>query len=239
MYGDQFDSEKTKLRGKVDDCDFKLFVITIRYVHGVMIVAVVLNERFFFPTLFVGPGYYIEPGSLLPEEDYNSSNSNLTETESSGNEGLEDFWRPFITPSSPVNELVKEDEGSVQPSKNTLGISNGGEEGSDEGSLKTSNSSEKPLKPLKPLKPVKSNKWKPEEMKRLIKLRGQLHARFQVSKGRMALWEEISTSMLADGINRSPGQCKSLWASLVVKFEVCFSVSTLDFKLCTVIRLAA
>lgn len=48
MYGDQFDSEKTKLRGKVDDCDFKLFVITIRYVHGVMIVAVVLNERFFF-----------------------------------------------------------------------------------------------------------------------------------------------------------------------------------------------
>ncbi|XP_023531411.1 uncharacterized protein LOC111793659 isoform X1 [Cucurbita pepo subsp. pepo] len=158
-------------------------------------------------------GYYIEPGSLLPEEDYNSSNSNLTETESSGNEGLEDFWRPFITPSSPVNELVKEDEGSVQPSKNTLEISNGGEEGSDEGSLKTSNSSEKPLKP------VKSNKWKPEEMKRLIKLRGQLHARFQVPKGRMALWEEISRSMLGDGMNRSPGQCKSLWASLVQKYE--------------------
>ena len=138
----------------------------------------------------------------------------MTETESSGNEGLEDFWRPFITPSSPVNELVKEDEGSVQPSKNTLEISNGGEEGSDEGSLKTSNSSEKPLKP------VKSNKWKPEEMKRLIKLRGQLHARFQVPKGRMALWEEISRSMLGDGMNRSPGQCKSLWASLVQKYEV-------------------
>ncbi|XP_022934026.1 uncharacterized protein LOC111441254 isoform X4 [Cucurbita moschata] len=152
-------------------------------------------------------GYYIEPGSLLPEEDYNSSNSNLTETQSSDTEDMEDFWTPFITPSSPVNELVKENEGSVQPSKNTLEISNG---------LKTSNSSEKPLRPLKP---VKSNKWKPEEMKRLIKLRGQLHARFQVAKGRMALWEEISTCMLGDGMNRSPGQCKSMWASLVQKYE--------------------
>ncbi|TYJ42157.1 hypothetical protein E1A91_A03G069200v1 [Gossypium mustelinum] len=65
----------------------------------------------------------------------------------------------------------------------------------------------------------KRNKWKPEEVKKLIKMRGDLHSRFQVVKGRMALWEEISTSLLEDGITRSPAQCKSLWASLVQKYE--------------------
>ncbi|XP_021775918.1 uncharacterized protein LOC110739752 isoform X1 [Chenopodium quinoa] len=63
------------------------------------------------------------------------------------------------------------------------------------------------------------NKWKPEEVKKLIMLRGELHDRFQVVKGRMALWEEISSSLLADGYNRTPGQCKSLWTSLVQKYE--------------------
>ncbi|XP_022987947.1 uncharacterized protein LOC111485347 isoform X1 [Cucurbita maxima] len=153
-------------------------------------------------------GFCIKPERLLPEEDYIPSNS--TEMNSFDNEGLEDFWRPFITPTSPANELAKDNEGSVQQSKNTLEITNEGEEVSDDKSLKTSNSD---------VKPVKRNKWKPEEIKKLIQLRGKLHDRFQVAKGRMALWEEISTSMLADGINRSPGQCKSLWASLVVKFE--------------------
>nr|XP_011463282.1 PREDICTED: uncharacterized protein LOC105351207 [Fragaria vesca subsp. vesca] len=70
-----------------------------------------------------------------------------------------------------------------------------------------------------PSKPVKRNKWKPEEVKKFIKMRGKLHSRFQVVKGRMALWEEISRNLLAEGINRSPGQCKSLWASLVQKYE--------------------
>ncbi|XP_038879033.1 ribonuclease J isoform X2 [Benincasa hispida] len=158
-------------------------------------------------------GYYLEPGRLLPEEDYDTSNSNLTGTQSSDNEGLEDFWRPFITPSSPASELAKDNEGSVQQSKNTLEITNECEEVSGDKSLKTSNSD------VNPLKPVKRNKWKPEEIKKLIKLRGELHARFQVARGRMALWEEISNGMSADGINRSPGQCKSLWASLVQKFE--------------------
>lgn len=37
----------------------------------------------------------------------------------------------------------------------------------------------------------------------------------------MALWEEISENLLANGITRSPGQCKSLWTSLVQKYEVC------------------
>lgn len=64
-------------------------------------------------------------------------------------------------------------------------------------------------------KTVKRNKWKPEEIKRLIRMRGELHDRFQVAKGRMALWEEISSNFMADGINRSAGQCKSLWSSLM------------------------
>lgn len=72
----------------------------------------------------------------------------------------------------------------------------------------------------KPSKRVKRNKWKPEEVKRLIKMRGDLHDRFHVVKGRMALWEEISENLIAEGFNRTPGQCKSLWASLVQKYEV-------------------
>lgn len=179
---------------------------------------------FLFLLFFVGTGYHLESERLLPEEDYDTTNLNLTETQSFDNEGLEDFWKPFITPSSPANELAKDHEGSVQHLKNALEISNEREEVSDDKSLKTSNSD------VNSSKPVKRNKWKPEEIKKLIKLRGQLHARFQVTRGRMALWEEISNGMLADGINRSPGQCKSLWTSLVQKFEVCFSVSTFIFN---------
>ncbi|XP_056693028.1 ribonuclease J [Spinacia oleracea] len=63
------------------------------------------------------------------------------------------------------------------------------------------------------------NKWKPEEVKKLIMLHGDLHERFQVVRRCMALWEEISSSLVADGFNRTPGQCKSLWASLVQKYE--------------------
>lgn len=166
----------------------------------------------------------MESERLLPEEDYDTTNLNLTETQSIDNEGLEDFWKPFITPSSPANELAMDNEGSVQHSESTLEISNEREEVSDDKSLKTSNSD------VNSSKPVKRNKWKPEEIKKLIKLRGELHDRFQVARGRMALWEEISNGMSADGINRSPGQCKSLWASLVQKFEVCFSVFTFIFN---------
>nr|KAJ0228057.1 hypothetical protein LSAT_V11C100032530 [Lactuca sativa] len=68
-------------------------------------------------------------------------------------------------------------------------------------------------------KPLKRNRWKPEEVKKLIKFRGELNSRFQVVKGRMALWEEISGNLSTQGYNRSPGQCKSLWASLLQKYE--------------------
>ncbi|EHA8590803.1 putative ribonuclease J [Cocos nucifera] len=69
-------------------------------------------------------------------------------------------------------------------------------------------------------KPAKRNKWKPEEINRLIEMRGELDNRFRSAKARMILWEEISVSMLNHGVNRTPAQCKSLWASLVQKYEV-------------------
>ncbi|PKA54785.1 Trihelix transcription factor GT-3a [Apostasia shenzhenica] len=68
-------------------------------------------------------------------------------------------------------------------------------------------------------KSSKRNKWKPEEIKRLIKERGEMNSRFQNVKGRMALWKEVSASMSDHGITRTPAQCKSLWASLVQKYE--------------------
>lgn len=76
-----------------------------------------------------------------------------------------------------------------------------------------------PNRLLNAKKSAKRNKWKPEEVQRLIILRAGLDSKFRSAKARMVLWEEISTDMLNDGINRSPAQCKSLWASLVQKYE--------------------
>ncbi|KAJ6386856.1 hypothetical protein OIU78_016729 [Salix suchowensis] len=112
-----------------------------------------------------------------------------------------------------VNELVKSDESLVPPGEQMNKIKEDGVDSSDDDLLENQNSSPKRSKS------VKRNKWKPEEVKSLIKMRGELHSRFQVVRGRMALWEEISTNFMADGINRSPGQCKSLWTSLVQKYE--------------------
>ncbi|KAM0913691.1 hypothetical protein ACQ4PT_011979 [Festuca glaucescens] len=70
-----------------------------------------------------------------------------------------------------------------------------------------------------PAKPSRKNKWKPEEIKSLIQLRGEMNEKFQSVKGRMVLWEEISGNMLEQGITRTPAQCKSLWTSLVQKYE--------------------
>lgn len=70
-------------------------------------------------------------------------------------------------------------------------------------------------------KPARRNKWKHEEIKMLIKRRGELDSKFKAVKGRMVLWEEISGGLLNHGIDRSPSQCKSLWASLLQKYEEC------------------
>ncbi|CAN4087966.1 unnamed protein product [Withania somnifera] len=76
-----------------------------------------------------------------------------------------------------------------------------------------------PQSMMKSSKPLKRNRWKHDEIKILITLRGELHSKFQVVRGRMALWEEISSNLLSLGVDRSPAQCKSLWASLVQRYE--------------------
>lgn len=154
----------------------------------------------------------------LSKEEETSSSSSLAEGHSSDSENQDDFRKSFIPPS-PVNELVKSDEDLVPPWEHVKEIKEDGTISSDDDSLENQNSRSKGSRP------VKRNKWKPEEVKSLIKMRGELHSRFQVVRGRMALWEEISTNLMADGINRSPGQCKSLWTSLVQKYEVCSSTS--------------
>lgn len=134
-----------------------------------------------------------------------SASSNVNpEKLSSDTEESDDFWNTMVRLSA-GDKLVEEKNGLVLQEEHL--------KKDDPESSETPN----------PPKPVKRNKWKPEEVKKFIEMRGKLHSRFQVVKGRMALWEEISRNLLADGINRSPGQCKSLWASLVQKYEVCLS----------------
>eukprot|EP00258_Populus_trichocarpa_P022411 XP_024438430.1 uncharacterized protein LOC7454544 isoform X2 [Populus trichocarpa] len=149
----------------------------------------------------------------LPKEEGTSSSPNLAEGHSSASEDQDDFQKSSVPSSSPVNELVKSDESLVPPGEQMNKLKEDVMDSSDDDLLENENSR------LKRSKSVKRNKWKPEEVKSLIKMRGELHSRFQVVRGRMALWEEISTNLMADGINRSPGQCKSLWTSLVQKYE--------------------
>ncbi|KAL4191521.1 hypothetical protein AMTRI_Chr07g80900 [Amborella trichopoda] len=68
-------------------------------------------------------------------------------------------------------------------------------------------------------KSAKRNKWEPEEISKLIQLRGEMDSRFRAVKARMVLWEEVSSKLLESGVKRTPGQCKSIWASLVQKYE--------------------
>ncbi|GLT51769.1 hypothetical protein SLA2020_251550 [Shorea laevis] len=151
-------------------------------------------------------------GRQLPEDDATTS-IDLGETYSSSVEDSNDFWKSFITPSTSLSLVDEKDtNGFVPDEQNKVGINNDGTESSED-ELDMPNSQSKSSKR------AKRNKWRPGEVKKLIKLRGELHDRFEVVKGRMALWEEISTSLVANDIDRSPGQCKSLWASLVQKYE--------------------
>ncbi|KAF7833968.1 ribonuclease J-like isoform X1 [Senna tora] len=149
---------------------------------------------------------------LLPEEDL--SNSSGADGDSSNSDDQDGFWKSLIT-SSPVEKPIEANHNYVSEKepKSQLKKDDGSEDIDEVKSEKMSNSE------AKASKPVKRNKWKPEEVKKLIVLRGRLHDRFQVVKGRMALWEEISQNLLAEGVNRSPGQCKSHWRSLVQKYE--------------------
>ncbi|KAL3507108.1 hypothetical protein ACH5RR_032490 [Cinchona calisaya] len=144
---------------------------------------------------------------LLPEDETNSVSTSLEAFLSNGAES-DNFWKSFVRTST--NDALEEsntvlrlqEQDCEKPGKDISELASG-----------------LPQSKLKSSKPVKPNKWKPEEIKKLIQMRGELHSRFQVVKGRMALWEEISSTLLAGGISRTPGQCKSLWASLVQKYE--------------------
>ncbi|XP_006647353.1 ribonuclease J isoform X2 [Oryza brachyantha] len=117
---------------------------------------------------------------------------------------LEHFWDSFKSPTAV--KIARIVNGSAQGNKPKLSkISIMGKDSSDP--------------PSAPVKSSKKNKWKPEEIKSLIQMRGEMNEKFQTVKGRMVLWEEISSSMLNQGISRSPAQCKSLWTSLVQKYE--------------------
>ncbi|KAJ0105611.1 hypothetical protein Patl1_18296 [Pistacia atlantica] len=165
-----------------------------------------------FPSLFILAANCSEVEDLLPEENTTISSSNFIERLPSDSENSDDFWKPFTTSSSPIDNLVKED-GLVPQEEQILSLEKDDSEGSED------ESSEKPSSQRKSSKTLKRNKWKPEEVKKLIKMRGELRSRFQVVKGRMALWKEISTHLMNEGFNRTPGQCKSLWASLLQKYE--------------------
>ncbi|KAL5543944.1 hypothetical protein UlMin_007728 [Ulmus minor] len=138
-----------------------------------------------------------EAEGLLPEDDTATSISTQEELSSDSDE----FWKPFTGSALPVEDVVNGSNSSTPSQEQKSEADKDGKE-----------SNEKP-------KSTKRNKWKPEEVQKLIKMRGNLHSKFKVVKGRMALWEEISKELLANGINRSPGQCKSRWASLLQEYE--------------------
>lgn len=144
---------------------------------------------------------------LLPEDDIPTPSG--AEGDFADSEDSDEFWKSFITPST-TEKSIKATNGYIPRKQQESQPIKDDSEDSEEGKSEP-----------KPSKTVKRNKWKPEEVKKLIDMRGELNERFQVVKGRMALWEEISQKLLADGVNRSPGQCKSLWTSLIQKYEVC------------------
>ncbi|CAL5372969.1 unnamed protein product [Camellia sinensis] len=153
-------------------------------------------------------GHGIEDERLLSEEA-TTSGFESEERLSLNPEDSDDFWKKYIV-TAPIDQLVKDSNGFVPQEEHKQKL---------EKERKVDDSDEIPITQLKSSKPVKQNKWKPDEVTKLIKLRGLLHHRFQVVKRRMVLWEEISANLLADGIDRSPGQCKAQWTSLVQKYE--------------------
>ncbi|CAI9757494.1 unnamed protein product [Fraxinus pennsylvanica] len=137
-------------------------------------------------------GKYTEVRRLY-EGDKTSSSSELEK--SSNGDDSDDFWKSFVVPSV-VNQ--SKGESDLLPAQEKKEVA------------KTESSeldSSMPKSRLKP-KAAKWNEWKPEEVKKQIELHGELNRRFQVPRRRMALWEEISSNLLSDGITRSVGQCK-------------------------------
>ncbi|XXG45032.1 hypothetical protein AAC387_Pa02g0226 [Persea americana] len=155
----------------------------------------------------------------LLKEEIEGENLEVTHLSSDGDTASLDSESPSSSASSEPNnfwweslgvpQLLKDENGSLLK-EHIIGSVNGssGEESTESAKAQPKSS-----------KTAKRNRWKPEEIRKLIELRGELDSRFQAVKARMVLWEEISANMLECGIQRTPGQCKSLWASLVQKYE--------------------
>ncbi|KAG8388085.1 hypothetical protein BUALT_Bualt02G0088500 [Buddleja alternifolia] len=142
---------------------------------------------------------------IFLHEEETTSNSELPEIAPSFDE-TDEFWKSYIVSSEPNqsnSDLLPEVEHREKAKEEISKLDSGSPDSSQQ-----------------PSKPAKRNKWEPEEIKKLIKTRGELHSKFQVLKGRMALWKEISSNLSSDGISRSPGQCKYLWTALVHKYEI-------------------
>ncbi|GMH01159.1 hypothetical protein Nepgr_002998 [Nepenthes gracilis] len=155
-----------------------------------------------------------EDDRLLFEEDPATASSDVAGSSTVDSKGSDDFWKLFVgSSSSPSDQSAESSNGFVLQDVNPVDNRSDEEFGEDDDSVETL------TPPRKPSKSTKRNKWKPEEIKKLISLRGELNSQFRVTKGRMALWEEVSTKLIAEEVNRTPGQCKSLWASLVQKYE--------------------
>ncbi|CAI8584370.1 unnamed protein product [Vicia faba] len=151
----------------------------------------------------------IDIKGLLPEKDTTTSGAEGDLPDSADSD---EFWKSFI--ASSVEKSIKANNGYVSRKEYKSNLKQDDSEDTGE-----ANSEEMSNAEPESSKSIKNNKWKAKEVKKLIDLRSDLRDRFKVVKGRMALWEEISQSLLADGISRSPGQCKSLWTSLVMKYE--------------------
>ncbi|XP_014490031.1 uncharacterized protein LOC106752779 isoform X1 [Vigna radiata var. radiata] len=150
------------------------------------------------------------PEDYLSDEDNTASGA---EGDLSESEDSDEFWKPFIA-TLPVEKPLGANNAYDSQKEHESNRKKDDSKIIDEAKSEEISTSEP-----KSSKSVKRNKWKTDEVKKLIGMREELNDRFQVVKGRMALWEEISQKLLADGISRSPGQCKSLWTSLVLKYE--------------------
>lgn len=59
-----------------------------------------------------------------------------------------------------------------------------------------------------------SRRWPKSEVYALIKLRSDMDQRFTESGPKVALWEEISSTMACMGFHRSPKRCKEKWENI-------------------------
>ncbi|KAK6153971.1 hypothetical protein DH2020_013610 [Rehmannia glutinosa] len=148
---------------------------------------------------------YDDDERFLNEEEETTSNTELPD-KAPNMDDKDEFWKSFI-----VSPALDQSEGNI----NLL------LEAKREEKAKEESSKLDPVPPVsvqKPPKPVNRNKWKPEEVKMLIKMRGELHTSFQVLRGEWLSGKRY-LEFIVKWHQSSPGQCKAQWASLVQKYE--------------------